>query len=142
MGFANWYDEHVVPRLIRCACSGPAIMKLREQVVPLASGAVFELGCGGGLNQRFYDPARISSYAGVDPSAKGLEFARAEAERKGRLPEPSDGGLDLSALRVCGDTPQTGRSARTAGQAAAARAASMAAAALRWTRRFLRRRPG
>lgn len=82
MGFANWYDEHVVPRLIRCACSGPAIMKLREQVVPLASGAVFELGCGGGLNQRFYDPVRISSYAGVDPSAKGLEFARAEAERK------------------------------------------------------------
>lgn len=83
MGFANWYDEHVVPRLIRCACSGPAIMKLREQVVPLASGAVFELGCGGGLNQRFYNPAQISSYAGVDPSAKGLEFARAEAERKG-----------------------------------------------------------
>ncbi|MEY4238894.1 MAG: hypothetical protein RL339_1495 [Pseudomonadota bacterium] len=83
MGFTNWYDEHVVPRLIRCACSGPAIMKLREQVVPLAAGAVFELGCGGGLNQRFYDPGRISSYAGVDPSAKGLEFARAEAERKG-----------------------------------------------------------
>lgn len=83
MGIADWYEAHVVPRLIRCACSGPAIMKLREQVVPLASGAVFELGCGGGLNQRFYDPARITSYAGVDPSAKGLEFARAEAGRKG-----------------------------------------------------------
>ncbi len=83
MGVGNWYEEHVVPRLIRCACSGPAIMKLREKVVPLARGAVFELGCGGGLNQRFYDPARISSYAGVDPSAKGLDFARVEAERKG-----------------------------------------------------------
>ena len=83
MGVGNWYEEHVVPRLIRCACSGPAIMKLREKVVPLARGAVFELGCGGGLNQRFYDPARISSYAGVDPSLKGLDFARAEAERKG-----------------------------------------------------------
>lgn len=83
MGVRNWYDEQVVPRLIRCACSGPAIMKLREKVVPLAAGSVFELGCGGGLNQRFYDPARISSYAGVDPSAKGLDFARSEAERKG-----------------------------------------------------------
>lgn len=83
MGFTNWYEERVVPRLIRCACSGPAIMQLREQVVPLASGAVFELGCGGGLNQRYYDSTRISSYAGVDPSAKGLEFARAEADRKG-----------------------------------------------------------
>lgn len=83
MGLGNWYEEHVVPRLIRCACSGPAIMKLREQVVPLAGGAVLELGCGGGLNQRFYDSARISAYAGVDPSAKGLEFARMEAARKG-----------------------------------------------------------
>ena len=83
MGLGNGYETHVVRRLIRCACSGPAIMKLREQVVPLASGAVFELGCGGGLNQRFYDPGRITSYAGVDPSAKGLEFARAEAARKG-----------------------------------------------------------
>lgn len=83
MGLGNWYDEHVVPRLIRCACSGPAIMKLRSQVVPRAHGAVFELGCGGGINQRFYDPARITSYAGIDPSAKGLEFAREEAARKG-----------------------------------------------------------
>lgn len=70
---------YVVPRLIRCACSGPAIMALREKVVPLARGAVFELGCGGGLNQQFYDPARITSYAGIDPSAKGLDFARAAA---------------------------------------------------------------
>lgn len=83
MGVGNWYGEHVVPRLIRCACSGPAIMKLREKVVPRAAGAVFELGCGGGLNQQFYDVSRIDSYAGIDPSAKGLEFARAAAERKG-----------------------------------------------------------
>lgn len=82
MGLGQWYDEHVVPRLIRCACSGPAIMALREKVVPLARGAVFELGCGGGINQQFYDPARITSYAGIDPSAKGLDFARAAA-RKG-----------------------------------------------------------
>lgn len=83
LSITSWYDEHVVPRLIRCACAGPAIVKLREAVVPLAAGAVFELGCGGGLNQRYFDAARITSYAGVDPSAKGLEFARAEAARKG-----------------------------------------------------------
>ena len=29
MGFATWYDEHVVPRIIKCACSSPAIMALR-----------------------------------------------------------------------------------------------------------------
>lgn len=83
MGFGSWYDEHVVPRVIKCACSSPAVMHLREKVVPLASGAVFEIGCGGGINQQLYDPARITSYAGLDPSGKGLDFARAEAARKG-----------------------------------------------------------
>jgi ubiquinone/menaquinone biosynthesis C-methylase UbiE len=83
MGFASWYDEHVVPRFIKCACSSPAIMALREKVAPLAEGRVFEIGCGGGINQQFYDPARISGYSGMDPSAKGLDYAREAAARKG-----------------------------------------------------------
>lgn len=83
MGFARWYDEHVVPRLIRCACSSPAIAALREKVVPLAAGKVFEIGCGGGINQAFYDAAKVSSYAGMDPSAKGLEFTREAVAKKG-----------------------------------------------------------
>ena len=91
MGIANWYDEHVVPRLIRCACSSPAIMQLRQQVVPLASGAVFELGCGGGINQQFYDPTRVTSFAGMDPSAKGLDYARAAARGQGRAADIRQG---------------------------------------------------
>lgn len=83
MGIAAWYDENVVPRLIRCACSSPAIMALRKQVVPLAQGRVFEIGCGGGINQAFYDQDKISSYSGMDPSAKGLEFAREAAAAQG-----------------------------------------------------------
>ncbi len=83
MGFASWYDEHVVPRFIKCACSSPAIMTLREKVVPLAEGRVFEIGCGGGINQQYYDPARISGFSGMDPSAKGLDYARAAAAKKG-----------------------------------------------------------
>ena len=83
MGIATWYDDHIVPRFIKCACSAPGIMKLRAKLVPRAEGKVFEIGCGGGINQQFYDAARISSYAGIDPSDKGLEYARAEAARKG-----------------------------------------------------------
>ncbi|MBS0255547.1 MAG: class I SAM-dependent methyltransferase [Proteobacteria bacterium] len=79
---AEWWEAHAVPRLIRCACGAPAISGLREKVVPLAHGAVFELGCGGGLNQRFYG-ADVASYAGLDPSAKGLDFARGEAAAHG-----------------------------------------------------------
>jgi len=83
MGLAQWYDEHIVPRLIQCACSSPAIAATREKVVPLASGKVFEIGCGGGINQVFYDSTRISSFSGMDPSAKGLDYTRAAVARKG-----------------------------------------------------------
>lgn len=83
MGLANWYDEHVVPRIIRCACGAPAIAALRENLVPRARGSVFELGCGGGLNQSLYDADRVTAFAGIDPSAKGLDYARAEAARRG-----------------------------------------------------------
>ncbi|GGZ08406.1 class I SAM-dependent methyltransferase [Novosphingobium colocasiae] len=79
MGLRHWWDDKVVPRLIRCACGHPSVMKVRSQVVPLAEGRVFEIGCGGGINQRFYDPARVTAYCGLDPSAKGLDFAREAA---------------------------------------------------------------
>ena len=64
----SFYDRHIMPRLIGCACASPPIMKQRAKVVPLAEGRVLELGIGGGLNLAFYDPARVSELRGVDPS--------------------------------------------------------------------------
>lgn len=58
-------------------------MKRRSYVVPLAKGDVFELGCGGGINQQFYDIDAVKSYAGIDPHAGLLDSARAEARAKG-----------------------------------------------------------
>ena len=72
MGLKAVWDAHVVPRMIKCACASPAIMELRAGVVPRAQGRVFEIGCGGGLNQQFYDPARVTGFAGIDPSGKLL----------------------------------------------------------------------
>ncbi|WP_068077564.1 class I SAM-dependent methyltransferase [Novosphingobium lentum] len=83
MGFKAWYDAHVMPRMIRCACSAPGIMDRRASVVPLASGRVFELGCGGGINQAFYDTDRVTAFAGIDPSPKLLDYAREQARTKG-----------------------------------------------------------
>jgi SAM-dependent methyltransferase len=75
MGLSTWYDAVIVPRFIRCACGAPGIMGIRKQIVPLAQGLVLELGCGGGINQAFYDPQRVSKLVGVDPSQQGLVFA-------------------------------------------------------------------
>ena len=64
----SFYDRYLMPKLIGCACASKPIMKQRAKVVPLATGRVLELGIGGGLNLAYYDPQRVTSVEGVDPS--------------------------------------------------------------------------
>jgi SAM-dependent methyltransferase len=78
------WNKYVVPPLIGCACSQPAVMKTRAKIVPLASGDVLELGCGGGLNLQYYDWYRVRSLSGVDPSPELLDRAQAELAERGR----------------------------------------------------------
>ncbi|MBW8784191.1 MAG: class I SAM-dependent methyltransferase [Novosphingobium sp.] len=91
MGFAHWWDETVVPKIVRCGCAMEPIMALRRDVVPLAHGRVLELGCGGGINQPLYDRARVTSFAGIDPSPRLLDHARSEAAAVGWDADICDG---------------------------------------------------
>jgi ubiquinone/menaquinone biosynthesis C-methylase UbiE len=68
MGF---YDRHILPRFINCACGTKPIMKQREKVVPLASGT--------GLNLPFYDATRVQRVIGLDPSAASWALAEKRA---------------------------------------------------------------
>jgi len=72
MGF---YDKHILPRFINCACGTKPIMKQREKVVPLATGTVLEVGIGTGLNLPYYDASRVERLIGLDPSEKSWELA-------------------------------------------------------------------
>lgn len=83
MGLQQWYDAHLMPKLITCACSQGQVMKRRSQLIPLASGDVFELGCGGGLNQEFYETDAVKSFSGIDPHGGLLEEARIRASARG-----------------------------------------------------------
>lgn len=80
---ASWWDRHAVPKLIGFCCAQPQIMKARSRIVPQAEGDVLELGCGGGINMQFYDPARIRSFSGLDPSPALLNASREAAQAKG-----------------------------------------------------------
>ncbi len=80
---ASWWERTMVPKLIGCACAQPQIMKARSRIVPQADGAVLELGCGGGINMQFYDPARVTTFAGLDPSPALLDRSREAAQAKG-----------------------------------------------------------
>lgn len=91
MGLASWYDRHVMPRLITFACGQKGIEDRRRLVVPLARGKVFELGCGGGLNQQFYDRQAVTAFAGIDPHDSLLESARESARALGRAVDIKQG---------------------------------------------------
>jgi ubiquinone/menaquinone biosynthesis C-methylase UbiE len=76
MGF---YDSHILPRFINCACASKPIMKQRQKVVPLATGTVLEIGIGTGLNLAYYDAGRVTRVIGLDPSAASWKLARERA---------------------------------------------------------------
>lgn len=78
MGF---YDRHILPRLLNCACGVKPIRYQRRKVVPWAEGRVLELGIGPGLNLPFYDPARVSAVIGIDPSPELRPYAEAAARQ-------------------------------------------------------------
>lgn len=80
----GWWDRHIMPRLIGCACTQPAVMRDRAKVVPRASGDILELGCGGGTNLQFYDWSQVRSLSGVDPSPELLGRAQDALLRSGR----------------------------------------------------------
>ncbi|WP_308724944.1 class I SAM-dependent methyltransferase [Metapseudomonas otitidis] len=75
----QFYDRHILPRLIDYACGMGHVMKTRSQVVPNAEGEVLEIGIGTGLNLAFYDPQRVSRVTGVDPAAQMQALARQRA---------------------------------------------------------------
>lgn len=79
----NFWEKHAVPRIIKFACSQPAVMKDRSEIVPQAQGEVLELGCGGGINLQFYDRSKIDKLTGLDPSAELLDYTRQEAKTLG-----------------------------------------------------------
>ncbi len=66
----SFYDRHVLPHLLNCACAAKPIRYQRKKVVPLASGDVLEIGAGSGLNLEFYDAAKVRSVTCVEPSAE------------------------------------------------------------------------
>jgi SAM-dependent methyltransferase len=88
---ASLYERHVLPHVINCACGAKPIRYQRLKVVPRASGRVLELGIGGGRNLAFYDPTKVASITGVDPSEGLRGMALAAPRPEGLVVEVRDG---------------------------------------------------
>lgn len=75
----SFYDRHILPHLLNCACGAKPIRYQRRKVVPLAAGDVLEIGAGSGLNLPFYDAAKVKSLTCVEPSAELWAKAQPQA---------------------------------------------------------------
>src|SRR5919109_4104151 len=63
----SFYGRFVLPRLINLVMQNKADMAERRRFIPLARGAVLEVGIGSGINLPFYGP-QVRKLYGVDPS--------------------------------------------------------------------------
>ncbi len=73
------YGRYLLPPLVHRTCSARQTMRQRQKLLPLARGAVLEVGIGSGLNLPFYDPARVAKVWGLEPSPEMSEMARRAA---------------------------------------------------------------
>lgn len=96
MSAPNWYERHVLPYLLDCACGLPMVGRQRQQVVPRARGRVLEVGMGTGLNLPYYDKSRVSAVVGVDPGLQLHHLAQRRADAAGLRVEL----VGLSAERI------------------------------------------
>ena len=79
----SWYERHVLPHLLHCACGVKPIRRQRQKVVPLAHGRVLEIGIGTGLNLPHYDRSKVSQLTGVDPALRMHPMAQRLARQSG-----------------------------------------------------------
>jgi ubiquinone/menaquinone biosynthesis C-methylase UbiE len=75
----SFYENHILPHLINCACGTKPITYQRKKVVPMTSGTVLEIGIGTGLNLEHYDASRVERVIGLDPSAASWKIAKKRA---------------------------------------------------------------
>lgn len=80
---SSWYDQHLLPYLLDCACGFKPIARIRRQVIPNAAGRVLEVGVGTGLNLPFYDKTKIEALVGIDPAGQMHPLAQRRSERAG-----------------------------------------------------------
>lgn len=77
----SFYEERILPHIIDRACSLGQVMKLRSQIVPMATGRVLEVGMGSGINLEFYNPDTVTMVYGLEPSEGMRRKAQSNIER-------------------------------------------------------------
>ncbi len=101
----SFYNRHIMPRVINCACGLSQISDQRQKIVPRAEGVVVEIGIGSGLNLPHYDAGKVIKIIGIDPDEQVWKTGRNRV-RKSMVPVERVGlsGEDLPLEDASADT--------------------------------------
>jgi ubiquinone/menaquinone biosynthesis C-methylase UbiE len=97
----NFYDDHVLPRIINVVMNTKEARKIRSRVCAELTGDVVEIGFGTGHNLPFLPPA-VKGLRAVEPSTLGVRLARTRMAQSSVPVEVV--GLDGESLPIADDT--------------------------------------
>lgn len=102
MGF---YNRHILPHILDCACATKPIRKQRAKIIPLAHGDVVEIGIGSGHNLPYYNQDKVTRLIGIDPDE---HVWRKAAPRRAEFHKPLErlglSGENIPLPDACADT--------------------------------------
>lgn len=75
------YKEYVYPYLVDHLGDPLPILKVRQQIIPLAHGKVLEIGVGSGANFIHYDSTKVSKLYALEPNPGMIRLAQKAQQR-------------------------------------------------------------
>ena len=76
-----FYRDHIYPLVVDVLGDPLPIQEVRQQIIPLATGNVLEIGVGSGANFSHYDPARVSKLYALEPNPGMIRLAERKLHR-------------------------------------------------------------
>ena len=79
-----FYKDYVYPYLVDVLGDPAPILKVRQQIIPMAHGKVLEIGTGSGANFVHYDSTKVIKLYALEPNLGMIRLA-ARQQRKTKL---------------------------------------------------------
>jgi SAM-dependent methyltransferase len=77
----HFYNERIYPWLVSALGDPKPIQEVRQRIIPLAQGAVLEIGVGPGVNFVHYDPTRVNNVYALEPNRGMIRLAEQNRQR-------------------------------------------------------------
>jgi SAM-dependent methyltransferase len=92
----SFYRNRVYPHIVEALGNPGPVQKIRQRLLPLAQGAVLEVGVGPGVNFSYYDAGKVSKVYALEPNPGMVE----RASNQQRQTELNVEFLDLPGERI------------------------------------------